>query len=137
MNYAGKIAVAAVLVAGLSGAGIRAMAQQDEARPQYEHNGAQTQRTDPDTYANRPDYSNSEYYRTGNDEGYQDYKAHKQRATHEHKYRDDNDRKAHDDGYKEGWSGHSYRDSQTDRGTQTNTRTDTDKHDKDDYHDTH
>lgn len=54
------------------------------------------------------DYSNNEFYRTGNREGYEDYQHHSQRKTHNHKYRSDEDRRAHDTGYKEGWSGHQY-----------------------------
>lgn len=103
-------------------AAMPALAQQDR-----DHDGsAQAQRANPDTYANHPDYSNNEYYRTGNDEGYQDYKTHKQREKHEHQYRNDEDRRAHDYGYQEGWSGRSYRDHDNDRvsGDQ--------RHDKDD-----
>jgi len=125
-----RVALGAALVFGVSAVALAALAQQDENR-EYKgrQSSAETQRTNPDTYANHPDYSNNEYYRTGNDEGYQDYKAHKQRGKHEHQYRDDDDRRAHDYGYQEGWSGRTYRDRDDDRGSQTYSNQ---RHDKDD-----
>jgi hypothetical protein len=115
-----QLAVAAALTFGASAvAAMPAMAQQDENHQYQRRSGTEAQRTDPDTYANHPDYSNSEYYRTGNDEGYQDYHAKKQREKHEHQYRNDDDRKAHDYGYHEGWSGRSYKDNQNYRANQT------------------
>lgn len=120
------------------------MAQQPERRQSTgDRDGSmQAQRTDPDAYANHPDYSNNDYYRTGNDEGYQDFKAKKRRAEHQHQYRTDEDRKAHDYGYEEGWSGRSYRDSGNNRSDQTSgadrTRDrDNQKHDKLDDRDAH
>jgi ribosome modulation factor len=124
-----QLAVAAALTIGASVvAAIPAMAQQDGNRSQRD-GSSQAQRTDSGTYAARPDYSNNGYYRTGNEEGYQDYQAKKQREKHEHQYKTDDDRKAHDNGYQEGWSGRSYRDNQNYRDNQ--------KHDKDDDHDSH
>lgn len=58
----------------------------------------------------RPDYSNNRYYRTGNSEGYTDYQRKEQRKEHHHKYRNDDDRKAHDYGYQQGWQGQRYSD---------------------------
>lgn len=128
-----QLAVAAALTLGASAvAAMPAMAQQDENHDYKGTSSAQAQRTSPDTYANHPDYSNNEYYRTGNDEGYKDYKAHK-RGKYEHQYRSDDDRKAYESGYQEGWSGRSYRDNDT-RKTQDR---DNQKHDKDDDHDAH
>ena len=125
-----RVALGAALVFGVSAVAVPALAQQDENR-EYKgrQSSAETQRTNPDTYANHPDYSNNEYYRTGNDEGYQDYKAHRQRGKHEHQYRNGDDRRAHDYGYQEGWSGRSYRDRDDDRGSQTYSNQ---RHDKDD-----
>lgn len=121
-----QLAFSVALVFGASAiVAVPAMAQQDRNHD----NTAQAQRTNPDTYANHPDYSNNEYYRTGNDEGYQDYKAHKQQK-HEHEYRNDEDRRAHDYGYQEGWSGRSYRDNNDNRGRATSSE----RHDKDDVH---
>jgi len=115
-----EFAFAAALTVGASAVGaMPAMAQQDESQRYPHRSSTEAQRTDPDTYANHPDYSNNEYYRTGNDEGYQDYQAKKQREKHEHQYRNDDDRNAHDYGYQEGWSGRSYRDHNT-RSGQTN-----------------
>ena len=106
-----QFAFAAALSVGASAvAAMPAIAQQDDSQ-RYPHRSAtEAQRTDPDAYANHQDYYNNEYYRTGNDEGYQDYQAKKRRAKHEHQYRNDDDRRAHDYGYQEGWSGRSYRD---------------------------
>jgi hypothetical protein len=148
-----QLAVAAALTIGASAvAAVPAMAQQDENRKYtgQRDGSSQAQRTDPDTYATRPDYSNSDYYRSGNDEGYQDYQSKKQREKHDHQYKTDDDRKAHDYGYQEGWSGRSYRDNQNYRNNQTsgdnqkyrdnqnyrneqNSR-ENQKHDKDDDH---
>ena len=58
--------------------------------------------------ADHPDYSNNKYYRLGNKEGYEDHRHKQQRPAHEHKYRNDDDRKAHDYGYQQGWSGDRY-----------------------------
>jgi hypothetical protein len=44
----------------------------------------------------------------GNSEGYEDYKRKTQRKEHNHKYRNDDDRKAHDYGYQQGWQGQRY-----------------------------
>lgn len=55
-----------------------------------------------------PEYHNNKFYRLGNSEGYQDYEHKTQRPAHTHKYKSDKDRKAHDYGYQEGYSGHSY-----------------------------
>ena len=52
-----------------------------------------------------PEYRNNRYYKTGNREGYQDYRKKTQRAEHTHNYRNDEDRKAHDYGYQQGWQG--------------------------------
>lgn len=153
-----QVAFGAALVFGSSAIAAPVLAQQDESRERGRQSSAETQRTNPDAYANHPDYSNNEYYRTGNDEGYQDYKAHKRREKDEHQYRNDEDRRAHDYGYQEGWSGRSYRDNDDDRGraysnqrhdkddartsegyrnNQTERDRDNQKHDKDDDHDAH
>jgi len=110
--------VAALSVGASTFVAIPAIGQQDRNRS-YPQSGTQAQRSDPDTYANHPDYSNNEYYRTGNDEGYQDYQAKKRRESHNHQYRNDDDRKAHDYGYDQGWSGRNRRDDRNSRGNQT------------------
>ncbi len=51
------------------------------------------------------DYSNNRYYNMGNREGYQDYNKKQQRKEHNHKFRNDDDRRAHDYGYQQGWTG--------------------------------
>ena len=52
-----------------------------------------------------PDYSKNKYYSLGNREGYQDYEKKQKRANHDHRYHNDDDRKAHDYGYQQGWRG--------------------------------
>jgi hypothetical protein len=52
-----------------------------------------------------PEYKKNTYYKLGNREGYEDYQKKTQRAEHNHKYRNDDDRKAHDYGYQQGWQG--------------------------------
>jgi hypothetical protein len=55
-----------------------------------------------------PDYSNNKYYQLGNKEGAEDHKKNVQRTTHNHNYKTDEDKKAHDYGYQQGWQGQSY-----------------------------
>jgi len=69
------------------------MAQDQEHRDQSQH----------------PEYSNNKYYQLGNKEGLQDHQRNTQRANHNHSYKTDNDKKAHDYGYQQGWQGQSYR----------------------------
>jgi hypothetical protein len=72
---------------------------------------AQEQRRDDNvqqrqtTQVQHPDYSRNKYYTLGNREGYQDYGRKTQRPAHEHSYRNDSDRAAHDYGYQQGWQG--------------------------------
>jgi hypothetical protein len=61
-----------------------------------------------------PDYSNNSYYRLGNKEGLQDHRKNLQRSTHNHNYKTDMDKRAHDDGYHQGWQGQNYRDNHRD-----------------------
>jgi hypothetical protein len=83
--------------------------------------GAQEQRRDNSaqqqtTQVQHPDYSKNKYYALGNREGYQDYQKKTQRTTHNHSYRNDDDRKAHDYGYQQGLQGQrGYRPDTTDR----------------------
>ena len=56
-----------------------------------------------------PDYSKNKYYRTGNKEGMEDHRRNVQRTEHNHSFRNDEDRRAHDEGYKLGWGGQDYR----------------------------
>ena len=55
-----------------------------------------------------PEYQTNRYYRLGNSEGYKDYGRHVQRKQHNHSYKTDDDRKAHDYGYQQGWQGQRY-----------------------------
>jgi hypothetical protein len=53
-------------------------------------------------------YANNQFYQLGNKEGYEDHKKNLQRSTHNHSYKSDDDRKAHDYGYQQGWHGQDY-----------------------------
>jgi len=55
-----------------------------------------------------PEYSNNKYYQLGNREGQQDHKRNTQRANHNHNYKTDIDKQAHDYGYQQGWQGQNY-----------------------------
>jgi hypothetical protein len=79
--------------------------------------GAQDQRQyNNNTQTQHPDYSKNKYYALGNREGYEDYGKKQQRANHNHQYHNDNDRKAHDYGYQQGWQGQrGYHPDSTDR----------------------
>jgi hypothetical protein len=59
-----------------------------------------------------PEYYNSSYYRLGNKEGLEDHKHNVQRTTHNHNYKTDEDKAAHDYGYQQGWKGQNYREPQ-------------------------
>ena len=65
----------------------------------------QEQRSD-----DHPDYSRNSYYNVGNREGVQDHRRNVQRTSHKHKFKSDDDRKAHDYGYQQGWQGQNSRD---------------------------
>jgi hypothetical protein len=73
------------------------------AQEQRQYNNDQQRQTN--TQVQHPDYSKNKYYALGNREGYQDYGRKTQRPAHEHTYRNDDDRKAHDYGYQQGWQG--------------------------------
>jgi hypothetical protein len=55
-----------------------------------------------------PEYANNRFYQMGNREGYQDHEKKTERKEHHHKYRNDEDRKAHDYGYQQGLQGQRY-----------------------------
>lgn len=115
-----RLAAIAALAIGATACGtLPALAQEhhdDAAEHQrVETTQAEHQRVETTQYANRPDYSNNRYYRLGNQEGVQDHRRNTQRANHNHKYKTDEDRKAHDYGYQEGWQGRNYRDNQRDQ----------------------
>lgn len=63
-----------------------------------------------DQVQQHPEYANNSFYKLGNKEGIEDHKKNVQRTTHNHNYKTDTDKAAHDYGYQEGWAGHSYQD---------------------------
>ena len=94
-----SIAAIGVLATALTALPPFAAAAQDQRQDstyQQRQNNAQAQ---------HPDYSKNKYYALGNREGYQDYGKKQKRTTHDHQYRNDDDRKAHDYGYQQGWEG--------------------------------
>jgi opacity protein-like surface antigen len=86
-----------IAISALPASAASSPAAQDQSRDQDHHETTQTQ---------HPDYSKNRFYTLGNREGYQDYNKKQQRKTHDHKYRNDDDRSAHDLGYQQGWNGH-------------------------------
>ena len=63
-------------------------------------------RRDSDDRAVRQrDYSHDRYYTLGNREGYHDYRRHVNTRKHHHRFRDDDERHAHDFGYQQGLQG--------------------------------
>jgi hypothetical protein len=100
-------AIAAFTIGATVYSTIPSIAQDQEHRDstQYQHT---------DASANHPDYSSNKFYRLGNQEGLQDHKRNTQRTSHNHQYKTDDDKKAHDYGYQEGWQGKDYRDTQRD-----------------------
>lgn len=76
--------------------------------------GQEAEHRDQHATQEHSNYSNNSFYQMGNREGYQDYQKHTQRKAHNHKYRNDEDRRAHDEGYQQGWQGHEYH-NDTDR----------------------
>jgi len=86
-----------------AGAPARGFAAQDDQRRESDQRRDNDQRDT--SRANHPDYSNNTYYQTGNREGYEDYQKKEKRKSHDHKYRNNDDRAAHDYGYEQGWRG--------------------------------
>jgi hypothetical protein len=68
-----------------------------------------TQDQDHRDQVQHSDYSNNKYYQLGNKEGLEDHKKNMQRTNHNHNYKTDVDKKAHDEGYQQGWQGQEYR----------------------------
>jgi hypothetical protein len=96
------LSVAAVATPSMMGITMGGAQDQDHQDHQDHHEYAQGQ--------SHPDYSNNRYYKLGNSEGYHDYQHKTQRTVHNHKYRSDDDRKAHDYGYQQGLQGQRYSD---------------------------
>ena len=57
-----------------------------------------------------PEYYKNRYYRLGNREGWEDHQRNEQRKEHNHRFKTDEDRQAHDYGYHQGWSGTRWQD---------------------------
>ena len=81
---------------------LAAVPAQDRDHQQMDRDHQQMDRND------HPEYNNNRYYRLGNSEGYKDHARNVQRKQHNHAYKTDDDRKAHDYGYQQGWQGQRY-----------------------------
>lgn len=104
------IAVTGLLATALTVVPTSAAGAQDQTR----NNNDQQRQSNGQTQ--HPDYSKNKYYALGNREGYQDHQKKQKRASHNHQFRNDDDRKAHDDGYEQGWQGQrGYHPETTDR----------------------
>ena len=92
--------VLALSLAGFAAAATPAVAH--ASRLQEHHDEMRTDQKD------HPEYRNNEFYRTGNREGWEDHQRNERRKEHNHKYKTEDDRRAHDYGYEQGWSGTRY-----------------------------
>ena len=101
------LSVAAVATPSMMGITMGGAQDQDHQDHQDHHEYAQGQSAQGQSH---PDYSNNRYYKLGNSEGYHDYQHKTQHTVHNHKYRSDDDRKAHDYGYQQGLQGQRYSD---------------------------
>lgn len=91
----------------LPGASLTAFAHSPSAKYQDDHDRDHHDH-DRDADRNRADYSHNRYYQLGNREGYEDYGKKERRKEHNHQFHRDDDRRAHDAGYENGWQGHQY-----------------------------
>jgi hypothetical protein len=107
-----KIAYAAALSAGLSllipsGAIAQDQDHHDQQSQDQDHHGQQSQ--DQDHHGQQlqdqhRDWSNNSNYQMGAREGSKDHKSN-QRKTHNHKFDNDDDRRAYQAGYDSAWQG--------------------------------
>jgi hypothetical protein len=74
------------------------------AQDQDHHDQSQNQKDRNE----HPEYGNNKYYQMGNKEGYEDHQKNLQRKDHNHPYKTDEDKKAHNYGYQQGWQGKDY-----------------------------
>ena len=100
--------------------GVAALAVQPVSAMPF-HGGQDQEHHDRAREQSNADYSSNRYYKLGSREGYQDYQRKSQRKEHKHKYRSDDDRRAHDAGYQQGWQG--------EQGNRHNTDHDDNHHD--------
>lgn len=102
-----SIAATGILATALTALPPSAAAAQEQRQRDNDDQRQRSPQTERPDYSQsqHPDYSRNKYYTLGNREGYQDYERKKERANHNHKYSNDEDRRAHDYGYQQGWHG--------------------------------
>ena len=100
-----RLAMFTALAIGTSALNVTPALAMPTAQDQDHHDQYQKDRNE------HPEYVNNKYYQLGNKEGYEDHKKNVQRSTHNHNYKTDMDKRAHDDGYQQGWQGQNYRDN--------------------------
>jgi hypothetical protein len=110
-----KFAFASIAATGVLGVALTALPP-SVAGAQDQRQYSNDQQRQINAQSQHPDYSKNKYYALGNREGYQDYGKKQKRETHNHQFRNDDDRKAHDYGYQQGWQGQrGYHPETTDR----------------------
>jgi hypothetical protein len=97
-----RLAMFTVLAIGTSALSVTPALATPTPQDQDHHDQYQKDRTE------HPEYVNNKYYQVGNKEGYEDHKKNLQRKEHSHPYKTDEDRRAHDYGYQQGWQGKEY-----------------------------
>ena len=96
------LAIMTTLAIGASALSVTPALAIPVAQDQDHHDQYQKDQTE------HPEYVNNQFYQLGNKEGYEDHKKNLQRTNHNHNYKTDEDKKAHDYGYHQGWQGKEY-----------------------------
>jgi hypothetical protein len=97
-----RLAMFTALAIGTSALSVTPALAIPTAQDQDHHDQYQKDRNE------HPEYVNNKYYQVGNKEGYEDHKKNLQRKDHNHPYKTDMDKQAHDYGYQQGWQGKEY-----------------------------
>jgi hypothetical protein len=99
-----RLAMFTILAMGVSALSVTPALAIPTTQDQDHHDQYQKDRTE------HPEYVNNQFYQMGNKEGFQDHEKNMQRKNHNHNYKTDEDKKAHDYGYQQGWHGQNYND---------------------------
>jgi hypothetical protein len=97
-----RLAMITTLAIGASALSVAPALAIPTAQDQDHHDQYQKDQTE------HPEYAKNQFYQLGNKEGYEDHKKNLQRTNHSHNYKTDEDKKAHDYGYQQGWQGKDY-----------------------------
>ena len=96
-NRVRNTALSLVLSFGAFACTVPAVAHASRLQEHHEEMGVE--------HNDHPEYYKNRYYRMGNKEGWEDHQRNVQRKEHNHRFHSDDDRRAHDYGYQQGWSG--------------------------------